>query len=568
VSDRAYSSDAFNRLPFRDQLEALYGISARERRDLIVASPNALRLVRSFAAESLFHTLKEVGLEDSTELLALASGDQVCAFVDLDCWKKDRLVIATLLDWLDALIEAGGRAIGEFLNSIDRDLLILLLKRFVRVHRRDDPEEPEEDLEGQEIFELDEHYQIVFHAWDARAPLVRRLIEALYERDYSYFVTVAEQIGWGVDSELEEASFRLRNARLQDRGFPDYFEAQQIYRPLTAKDLARRSRPLGDGRPDDPDAVPQNRSLVMPQSGESFFAQVLNACFSGEAATELQQELAYLVNRVLVADGVDFADREQVAEKIRMAHDAVNLALESASRLDVRTAGRLLERHYVQHLFRVAWGILLELRRSAKRAVEALGFEATPKGLAFLDTPHREALAGMLRPKPQYFVGIDQPGEIRHRAFASLRDVESAERLIDAVASLPEVCAAIVGQTPAQLAALRSPDADDFRMSAVLLTGFAHFVLDGTASIEPLGAKDLAALRDATLDRRSARLRTNVRARLLATLPPSSGYVEFALRRFEDEFLAIASDRPIDPRFVTCLMLRKTNDLAKRSRAS
>ena len=164
------------------------------------------------------------------ELLALASGEQVCAFVDLDCWKKDRLAVATLLDWLEALIEAGGRAIGEFLNSIDRDLLILLLKRFVRVHRRDDPEEPEEDLEGQEIFELDEHYQIVFHAWDARAPLVRHLIEALYERDYSYFVTVAEQIGWNVDSELEEASFRLRNARLQDGASPT---------------ISRRSRSIG-----------------------------------------------------------------------------------------------------------------------------------------------------------------------------------------------------------------------------------------------------------------------------------------------------------------------------------
>src|SRR5207249_2102795 len=87
---RAYSSDAFNRLPFREQLDALYGISARDRRDLILSAPNARRLVQSFAAESLFHTLKEIGLEDGAELLSLASGEQVCALVDLDCWKKDR----------------------------------------------------------------------------------------------------------------------------------------------------------------------------------------------------------------------------------------------------------------------------------------------------------------------------------------------------------------------------------------------------------------------------------------------------------------------------------------------
>src|SRR5439155_13487771 len=324
---RAYSSDAFNGLPFRDQLDALYGISARDRRDLILCAPNAQRLVRSFAAESLFHTLKEIGLEDGAELLSLASGEQVCALVDLDCWKKDRLETAMLLNWLEVIVEAGGRAVGELLNSIDRDLLVLLLRRFVRIHRRDDPEEPEEDAEGPEVFELDEHYQIFFHCRDARTPLVRSLIEALYDRDYSYFVTVMEETWWGVDSDLEEAAFRLRNARLQDRGFPDYYEAQQIYRPLPADKLEERSEPLGRFAGDDPEALPQDRALIHPEDAGSFFSQVLHAGFSGEAASGLRHELAYLVNRVLVAEVVDFADRDRVAENIRVAHDTVNLAL-------------------------------------------------------------------------------------------------------------------------------------------------------------------------------------------------------------------------------------------------
>ncbi len=92
-----------------------------------------------------------------------------------------------------------------------------------------------------EIFELDEHYQILFHRWDARSPLVRNLIEALYERDYSYFITVMEDTSWGVESDLEEAAFRMRNARLQDRGFPDYYEAQEIYRPAARRPTWRRA---------------------------------------------------------------------------------------------------------------------------------------------------------------------------------------------------------------------------------------------------------------------------------------------------------------------------------------
>jgi Family of unknown function (DUF6178) len=553
---RAYSSDAFNRLPFREQLDALYGISARDRRDLILSAPNAQRLVQSFAAESLFHTLKEIGLEDGAELLSLASGEQVCALVDLDCWKKDRLETAMLLNWLEVIVEAGGRAVGELLNSIDRDLLVLLLRRFVRIHRRDDPEEPEEDAEGPEVFELDEHYQIFFHRRDARTPLVRSLIEALYERDYSYFVTVMEETWWGVDSDLEEAAFRLRNARLQDRGFPDYFEAQQIYRPLPAGELAERSEPLGRFAADDSEALPQDRALILPEDGASFFSQVLHAGFSGEAASELRHELAYLVNRVLVAEGVDFADRDRVAENIRVAHDTVNLALESLSRSDTTEAIRLLRRHYVQHLFRVAWDILLGLRKSAKRVVEALDIDSPAGEIAFLDTPYREGLAGILGMKPRFYEGIVQPGEIRYRPFVSLADLDRARTLLSDVAALAEVCPQLLGQSPSQLTALRPSDADDFRISAVLLTGFAHFALGRVPSIEPLGDDDLAELRRATLDPQTGRLRAAVRERFYETHRVTHGYLDFSLRRFEEEFLAVAPDRPIDPRFVTCLMIR------------
>ncbi len=556
LTDRAYSSDAFNRLPFREQLDALYGISALERRDLILSAPNAQRLVRSFAAESLFQTLKEVGLEDGGDLLALASGDQVCALLDLDCWKKDRLETATLLDWLEVIVEAGGRAVGELLNAVDRDLLVLLLKRFVRVHRRDDPEEPEDDAEGPEIFELDEHYQILFHRWDARSALVRNLIEALYERDYSYFITVMEDTSWGVESDLEEAAFRMRNARLQDRGFPDYYEAQEIYRPLRATDLAPRSEPLGRAATEQDWALAQDRALALPESGASFFSQLLHAGFSGEAATELRHELAHLVNRVLVADGVDFAARDQVAEKIRVAHDTVNLALETLSGGDPKKAVRLLERHYVQHLFRVAWSILLDRRKSAKHVVETLGLSATPDGLGFLDTPYREALGGLLRMKPTFFEGLDRPGEIGYRPFATTQDLSRTQGILDDVASLREACVRLLGQAPGDLVALRPREADDFRISAVLLTAFAHFALGRAPTLQPIEPTELGELRLATLEPTTGRLKIDVRDRFLGAVSGAKGFLEFSLNRFEEEFLALAPDRPVDQRFVTCLMIR------------
>jgi hypothetical protein len=365
-----------------------------------------------------------------------------------------------------------------------------------------------------------------------------------------------EETWWGVDSDLEEAAFRLRNARLQDRGFPDYYEAQQIYRPLPARDLAERAEPLGRSADDDSQALPQDRSLILPEEGSSFLSQVLHAGFSGEAASELRHELAYLVNRALVAEGVDFADRDRVAETIRAAHDTLNLALESLSGCETSEAIRLLRQHYVQHLFRVAWDILLDLRKSAKRTVEALGMGPPTAEIAFLDTPYREGLAGILGRKPRFYEGIARRGEIRYRPFASLADLEQARTLLADVAALADVCRGLLGQSAAQLAALRPSDADDFRISAALLTGFAHFALGHMPSIEPLGKDDLNELRQATLDPQTGRLRRAVRERFYEAYTLPRGFLDFSLRRFEEDFLAVSGDRPIDPRFVTCLMIR------------
>jgi hypothetical protein len=46
--------EEFLNLPFQEKLEFLYGLPARQKRDLILSAPEAERLVQSFAPETLF----------------------------------------------------------------------------------------------------------------------------------------------------------------------------------------------------------------------------------------------------------------------------------------------------------------------------------------------------------------------------------------------------------------------------------------------------------------------------------------------------------------------------------
>ena len=550
---------SFNERSFPEKLEILYAASAVDKRYLILASPEARRLVRSFTPESLFYTIKELGVYDSPELLAFASGSQVCALLDLDCWQKDRVSISSLVGWLEILIEGGDRALGEFLNAADLSLLVLVFKRHIQVYRTDDPEEPP-DVDGPEIFELDPHYQIVFPNPDTRTPILRRVLEALYERDYSYFVTVMEHVWWDVESELEESSFGLRNARLQDRGFPDYFEALEIYQPLRREDLPSRIQPLGRSlaRWDDDGGIPLERSLLVPNALGTILSELLASGFDPEAQGELRQEMAFLTNRVMIAEGVDYGERDSVSEAIRLGHDTVNLALEHLSKGKREAAAARLTETHLQHLFRFGWSTLLDLHRQTRGIVDGLGETGTAT-LRFLDSPFREVLEGCLRKKPRYFEGLDTPGELSYRPFRSVAELARAREILELLEELPELSRARLGQDLADIVGLRPSGADEFRLSAVLLTALAHGILGEDASTRPIPLDSLPELRRRSIDEATGRLLEAVRARFFGKESPARPLLDTCVQRFEEEFLALAPDEPVDPRFLTCLMVARPN---------
>ena len=63
--------EEFLNLPFQEKLEFLYGLPARQKRDLILSAPEAERLVQSFSPETLFYTVKEIGVSDAGSAIAL-----------------------------------------------------------------------------------------------------------------------------------------------------------------------------------------------------------------------------------------------------------------------------------------------------------------------------------------------------------------------------------------------------------------------------------------------------------------------------------------------------------------
>src|SRR5215475_13966179 len=227
----------FLNLPFQAKLEFLYGLPARQKRDLILSAPEAERLVQSFSPETLFYTLKEIGSADASDLLSLALPEQVKSLFDLDCWKKDRPDFDRMREWIETLAEAGRLRMADDLMELDMEMVALLLRGYIKVHRLDDPS-LSEDPPYNRYVQFDEHYLIEFTHNDEITSAIGDFLEEAFERDYPYFAGLMEEIYWGVQAALEEQAYQFRSARLSDRGFPDYFEAQHVFAYLNPNEFA------------------------------------------------------------------------------------------------------------------------------------------------------------------------------------------------------------------------------------------------------------------------------------------------------------------------------------------
>ncbi|MGH7865020.1 MAG: DUF6178 family protein, partial [Candidatus Binataceae bacterium] len=202
----ARNQSEFLNLPFKEKLEFLYGLPARQKRDLILAAPEAERLVQSFAPETLFYTLKEIGSADAGDLLSLALPEQVKSLFDLDCWNRDRPDYAKMREWIEALAESGRKRMADSLMELDLELVALLLRGYIKVHRLDDPTTAGE-LPLNRYVQFDEHYLIEFIRYDAIQQSIAEFLEEAFERDYRYFAALMEDTFWGAETELEEDAY-------------------------------------------------------------------------------------------------------------------------------------------------------------------------------------------------------------------------------------------------------------------------------------------------------------------------------------------------------------------------
>lgn len=481
------TKDSFASLAIPDQVARLSQVDAKTRQDLILSSRYSLDLARSLSPEMLFYTIKEIGLTDALSLLALASPEQVRDMMDLDCWRKDQLDDQRTLTWLMLLDESGSGKLAQWALRADVELLVLLVRRHFEIVRKADVEE-DMDFNQSLYFTFDDQYLLRFIGEEE--PILHLLLERLRVLDYRMFTYILENGLMELDSSLEEGAFRWRTARMADRAYPDYEEAQELFRLVTPESvhlerfprLARRQLRFAEGET----LVPSDHALMLLDVADSFFLRVLRR-MPLDVVEAVGLDLAVLTNQVVIAEGGDPGEVSEVRRCVDLAHNYLNIGLAYVAQGDESKAVQLLHDTVLRPFFQIGRSLTFRLGQHARQVASTLQQEVGEHWAALVDSPFRETIAGMQRRFPLLFRGLESAGEILFRPLRTVADMEKVEALLE--------------QVPTWFATLRRLEIlpaeliiEKATLAVLWNTAFARWVVAQKVDVQPLQRKELHTL--------------------------------------------------------------------------
>ncbi|MDY0267756.1 DUF6178 family protein [Trichloromonas sp.] len=543
---RRISPKEFNALSRRERLDIIRREHGRKKYNLLIEADDAEALVQRMAAQEVYLLIKELGHEDSVDLIPMVDADQLTTFLDLDCWRGDVFDGAVALQWLALLLEAGDDQVVRAFRQLDFELLVLMIKKQVNVLRG--PEDIDDEDVRIEAVHRDGGYEIEYRDGE-NAKLVGAILDILFRADSDFYQHLLESVRWEQDSLLEEEVYALRRGRLLDCGFPDPFEALAVLVPL---DPARfdpaiyRKSALAPGENVEPPGF-----YLTPARPRDLLAEVL----TGGIREEVAWELTYLVNKVLTAERVDVGDLIQVQAVTEEVYRYLNLALEELADGEVGRGISIFDEIYLEILYRVGFSLTLRLGQRAKSVRQS------PVG-PYLDGPFRALVEALLRKKPRFFEGILQTDRGGERPFATRGELLLAEEWLDRLETRMRLFDGRLGfELPASenldLAGCHPDHVDDLALSDFFLTALANRLLGRPFVPAPIPRSDLAELHGRVC--RAGKLDVSLREETLHFLEGlevgAGEFGVYCLDLWEEEFcrLKVAD---LDPRYGCGLIVK------------
>jgi hypothetical protein len=192
---------------------------------------------------------------------------------------------------------------------------------------------------------------------------------------------------------------------------------------------------------------------------------------------------------MLSADMIRVSDAETLVRTCRKAAGYVGLGLESLSGGDVPSAERFLRVHPLVSIFRVGFGLTMELKWEAERWVKDAWYTRMGLGFDFWGEAWGGMLEGILQKRPLYH-GSGWRGE-PFRPFEHLSEVKESRVGLREVFVLDRVCSILSSSYPLGRRLIADPL---LTFHGLLFTFWARLKLNMSPGFEPVFLDEMKAL--------------------------------------------------------------------------
>jgi len=381
--------------------------------DRILRHENPMELIRRTSNQDFFWLIKRVGEEDSLPLLALASEEQWQYLLDLDIWSRDRIDGIRGWNWIKRLHAADPERWVKWAFGEGRDLLAYLLYRSVQVVSLDDKEKAFE-LED-DYLSLDGVFYVKVTNQDERE-FVWEILRDLAAKDLTSYMGLLQAVSGLQADEIEEEIYRFRNTRLQAYGFIPREEALSIYAPLDPEGIGNIITVAGELDGDlqnELDHVPIPFLPLSQTPPDNLLLQSIGNSTDALFLERMRIEFAGLCNQILSAEGLKVEELDDLMRACKRAASYANLGLERLCGKDVPAAEKTLRSHSLSSLFRVGFGLALKLKWETERWLDTSWFVRQGLDWEFWGEHWGGTLAGIMKKRPQMYVGHRDPEEFR-----------------------------------------------------------------------------------------------------------------------------------------------------------
>ncbi len=546
------------------EVEAVLARRGADRGELLLESARMAAVVAALPPEELYFTLKDLDPADLPAVLGCATAEQVAFVLDLELWDKDAFSASRAATWLANLNACDPVPLARWLRQLDVTTWALLLGSVARVHVAADDRDPFQDLPGRAPLTVDGVHFLAVR--EAHEPLVRGFLHALRAADGARYGQLLEALLGDLDAEFEENCREERGRRLALRGLPEWEEAMEVYAKLEAR--GPDDLPVRPGAGPAPSrSRPPRYPLLQAGQAPDLLARALRHLEGSSAADPFRAELAYLTNKVVVADRFPLGRTDSFEHALRKVAAYTAIGLEALCGYDEEEAARLLERHWLQSLFRVGWTRVRAVRTQAQRLFRKGWPQGHKERLLFLDPPLPETVDGLLRPHPLWYVGDGEPAPCR--LFRTLGEVDRAAGLVAKADFLGQFLLSVVDLRLTDLKeAVVRLDTENLKGTTVFLTALVNAALGRGFRFAPVARAEvsqaLGRVWESDLPPRRVRVGLLESAvEWSQAVTPISAANQPHLREFvaecfgllEDEFGRLAADELPDPRFTRGLWI-------------